>query len=191
MIPITSPWPFCKWTIDIVGPFPAGSESADYLVVAIDFFTKWVEAKPLSKIMSNKVTDFFWDSIVCSTGETPFSLVYGLEAVLPVAIAIPTEKMMSFNQNQNSRDMRTNLELLQERREMTAAREAINKQRIARYYDKRVRLITYTVGDLVWRDNQASRIEDTRKLGPNWEAPTGSLELLKLEPTNWRSSMVR
>ncbi|XP_071695399.1 uncharacterized protein [Rutidosis leptorrhynchoides] len=93
------------------------------------------------------------------------------ESVLPTEIAIPTERTLSFIQDWNARDLRTNLDLLEERREMAAAHEAINKQRIARYYDKRVRLITYAVGDLVWRDNQESRIEDTGKLGPNWEGP--------------------
>ncbi|XP_071739778.1 uncharacterized protein [Rutidosis leptorrhynchoides] len=58
MITITSPWPFCKLAIDIVGSFPTGSGSTGYLVVAINFFTKWVEAKPLNKITSKKVRDF-------------------------------------------------------------------------------------------------------------------------------------
>ncbi|XP_071695351.1 uncharacterized protein [Rutidosis leptorrhynchoides] len=47
MIPVASPWPFCKWAIDIVGPFPAGPGGVKFLVVAIDYFMKWVEAKPL------------------------------------------------------------------------------------------------------------------------------------------------
>ncbi|XP_071699478.1 uncharacterized protein [Rutidosis leptorrhynchoides] len=47
MIPVASPWPFCKWVIDIVGPFPAGPGGVKFLVVAIDYFTKWVESKPL------------------------------------------------------------------------------------------------------------------------------------------------
>ncbi|XP_071687521.1 uncharacterized protein [Rutidosis leptorrhynchoides] len=41
MIPVASPWPFCKWAIDIVGPFPAGPGGVKFLVVAIDYFTKW------------------------------------------------------------------------------------------------------------------------------------------------------
>ncbi|XP_071731366.1 uncharacterized protein [Rutidosis leptorrhynchoides] len=95
----------------------------------------WVEQLP--KVL--------WDHCTTpknSTGETQFSLVYGSEAVLPAEIAIPTERMLSFNQNQNSKDLRTNLDLLEERREMVAAHKAINKQRIARDYGKRVRLIT-------------------------------------------------
>ncbi|XP_071704669.1 uncharacterized protein [Rutidosis leptorrhynchoides] len=68
-----------------------------------------------------------------STGETPFSLVYGSEVVLLTEIAIPTEQTLSFSQDKNSRDLRTNLDLLEERREMAATCEAINKQCIARF----------------------------------------------------------
>ncbi|XP_071718879.1 uncharacterized protein [Rutidosis leptorrhynchoides] len=106
-----------------------------------------------------------------NTRETPFSLVYGSEAVLPAEIAIPTKRTLSFSQDRNARDLRTNLDLMEEHREMAATLEAINKQKIVRYYHKRVRLIMYAVGDLVWHDNQESRIQDTGKLGPNWEGP--------------------
>ncbi|XP_071693724.1 uncharacterized protein [Rutidosis leptorrhynchoides] len=58
MILITSPWPFCKWAIDIVGPFPKGVGNVEYLVVAIDLFSKWVEAKPLRTITSKQIRDF-------------------------------------------------------------------------------------------------------------------------------------
>ncbi|GKB73272.1 reverse transcriptase domain-containing protein [Tanacetum coccineum] len=43
--PITSPWPFYKWGIDIAGPFPEGPGRVKFLIVAIDYFTKWIEAK--------------------------------------------------------------------------------------------------------------------------------------------------
>ncbi|XP_071738805.1 uncharacterized protein [Rutidosis leptorrhynchoides] len=55
MIPVASPWPFCKWAIGIVGPFPAGPGGVKFLVVAIDYFTKWVEAKPLKTISGNQI----------------------------------------------------------------------------------------------------------------------------------------
>ncbi|GJR14079.1 reverse transcriptase domain-containing protein [Tanacetum coccineum] len=47
MTSITSAWPFSQWGIDIIGPLPTASGGARFLVVAIDYFTKWVEAKPL------------------------------------------------------------------------------------------------------------------------------------------------
>ncbi|GKB13787.1 reverse transcriptase domain-containing protein [Tanacetum coccineum] len=40
---ITSPWPFYKWGIDIAGPFPEGPGKFKFLIVAIDYFTKWIE----------------------------------------------------------------------------------------------------------------------------------------------------
>ncbi|XP_071709113.1 uncharacterized protein [Rutidosis leptorrhynchoides] len=50
MIPIHPAWLFCKWGIDVVGPFPRGVRNVKFLVVTIDYFTKWVKAKPLSTI---------------------------------------------------------------------------------------------------------------------------------------------
>ena len=40
MTPITSPWPFTQWGIDIVGPFPLGKKELRFLIVVIDYFTK-------------------------------------------------------------------------------------------------------------------------------------------------------
>ncbi|GKG11063.1 reverse transcriptase domain-containing protein, partial [Tanacetum coccineum] len=44
---ITSAWPFSQWGIDIVGPLPIALGGARFLVVAIDYFIKWVKAKLL------------------------------------------------------------------------------------------------------------------------------------------------
>ncbi|GJR36059.1 reverse transcriptase domain-containing protein [Tanacetum coccineum] len=52
---ITSPWPFYKWGIDIAGPFPEGPGKVKFLIVAIDYFTKWIEAKPVATITGNQV----------------------------------------------------------------------------------------------------------------------------------------
>ncbi|XP_071700350.1 uncharacterized protein [Rutidosis leptorrhynchoides] len=68
MIPVSSPWPFCKWAIDIVGPFPKGQGNVKFLIVAIDYFTKWVEAKPLATISGKRVRNFVWEDIVCRFG---------------------------------------------------------------------------------------------------------------------------
>ena len=42
MTNILSPWPFSTWGIDIVGPLPPGKKQVKFLVVAIDYFMKWV-----------------------------------------------------------------------------------------------------------------------------------------------------
>ena len=41
---IRSPWPFAKWGMDIVRPFLPASKQRRFLIMAIDYFTKWIEA---------------------------------------------------------------------------------------------------------------------------------------------------
>ncbi|GKF81847.1 reverse transcriptase domain-containing protein [Tanacetum coccineum] len=73
--PVTSLWPFYKWGIDIAGPFPEGPGKVKFLIVAIDYFTKWIEAKPVATITESQIKKFMWDNIVCRFGllgcETP------------------------------------------------------------------------------------------------------------------------
>ncbi|GJT29795.1 reverse transcriptase domain-containing protein, partial [Tanacetum coccineum] len=57
-----------KWRIDIAGPFPEGPGKVKFLIVAIDYFTKWIEAKPIMTITSNQVKKFVWDNIICRFG---------------------------------------------------------------------------------------------------------------------------
>ena len=52
---ITSPWPFSQWGIDIVGPLPQGKGQVKFLLVAIDYFTKWVEAEAPSTITEARI----------------------------------------------------------------------------------------------------------------------------------------
>ncbi|GJZ44061.1 reverse transcriptase domain-containing protein [Tanacetum coccineum] len=68
LTPITSPWPFYKWGIDIAGPFPEGPRKVKFLIVAMDYFTKWIEAKPVATITGNQIKKFVWDNILCRFG---------------------------------------------------------------------------------------------------------------------------
>ena len=56
--PLSSPWPFAQWGLDIVGPFPKVAKNKRYLVVGTDYFTKWVEAEPLANIKDVDVKRF-------------------------------------------------------------------------------------------------------------------------------------
>ncbi|GJY21086.1 reverse transcriptase domain-containing protein [Tanacetum coccineum] len=68
MTSIMSAWPFSQWGIDIVGPLPTAPGGARFLVVAIDYFTKWVEAKPLISTTGKHMEKFVWEHIVCRFG---------------------------------------------------------------------------------------------------------------------------
>ena len=50
--------PFAQWGLDILGPFPMGTRQMKFLVVGIDYFTKWVEVEPLAKIKKQNVKSF-------------------------------------------------------------------------------------------------------------------------------------
>jgi len=65
---IYSPWPFHTWGIDILGPFPLAIRQMKYLIVAIEYFTKWIEAEPVAQITAHKVQHFVWKNIVCRFG---------------------------------------------------------------------------------------------------------------------------
>ena len=46
LISISSPWPFVQWGIDIVGLFPIAPTQKKLLLVATDYFSKWIEVEP-------------------------------------------------------------------------------------------------------------------------------------------------
>ncbi|GKC98695.1 reverse transcriptase domain-containing protein, partial [Tanacetum coccineum] len=233
LTPITSPWPFYKWGIDIAGPFPEGPGKVKFLIVAMDYFTKWIEAKPVATITGNQIKKFVWDNIVCrfglpgeiisdngkqfrddpfkdwceklcinqhfasvkhpqtnglveranrslgegikarlearsknwmeelphvlwahrtmiksSNGDTPFSLTYGTEAVIPAEIGMPTIRTAEVDLVQNNEALEINLDLLEERREEAAIREAKSKAKMEKYYNAKVRNTSFKPGDL-------------------------------------------
>ena len=61
-------WPFAQWRLDIIGPFPIAIRQLKFLVVDIDYFTKWVEAETLATITEKNMRSFAWRNIVCRCG---------------------------------------------------------------------------------------------------------------------------
>ena len=62
--PLSSPWPFAQWGLDIVGSFPKVAGNKRYLLVDTDYFTKWVEAEPLANIRDVDAKRFVWKNII-------------------------------------------------------------------------------------------------------------------------------
>jgi len=85
----------------------------------------------------------------CSTGETPFLMVYGSEAMIPAELEVFSQRRATFNPNDNDQLLTANLDLLEEARETARLRVAVYQQRIARYYNKYARIRRLNVGDLV------------------------------------------
>lgn len=61
-------WPFARWGIDIVGPLPRAPGNLCSAVVAIEYFSKWIEAKALASITARTIQHFVWRNIICRFG---------------------------------------------------------------------------------------------------------------------------
>ncbi|GKV33443.1 hypothetical protein SLEP1_g41961 [Rubroshorea leprosula] len=254
---LTSPRPFAQWGVDLLGPFVKGKGGCTFLVVAVDYFTKWIEAKPLSTTTERKIEEFLFNSILCrfgipkriiadngpqfraaalrsfcndygieltltsvytpqsngqaesankivlrglktrvlaahsnwvdelnkvlwscrttpssATGETPFSLAYGAEAVIPVEVGLPSDRAGRHDDLNNERLLRENLDFIEEVREMSRIRNVAHQNRVAKFYNKRVRARQFQVGDLVLRKAGLTNTQSHMgKLAPNWEGP--------------------
>ena len=72
--PLSSPWPFAQWGLDIVGPFPKVVGNKKSLLVCTDYFTKWVEVEPLANIRDVDDKRFIWKNIVTRVG-VPYVLI--------------------------------------------------------------------------------------------------------------------
>uniref|UniRef100_A0A2N9GHZ5 RNA-directed DNA polymerase n=1 Tax=Fagus sylvatica TaxID=28930 RepID=A0A2N9GHZ5_FAGSY len=255
--PIASPWPFSQWGLDIVGPLPRAPGNRRWLIVATDYFTKWVEAEPLVHITDADSKRFVWKNIItrfgiprvlvsdngsqftsgpfrefceqhgimnhfstpaypqtngqaessnktlldgikkrlekakgrwveelpnilwtyrttprCSTGETPFSLTYGVEAVIPLEIGLPTIRTEYYDPVTNETSLATELDLAEERRDSALIHLAAYQNGLRRIYEKRINPRELAVGDLVLRKVMGAKQDPTHgKLGPNWEGP--------------------
>jgi hypothetical protein len=51
--------------MDLVGPLPTTQGNCKFAAVAVDYFTKWVEAKVLANITTPTIQNFFWQNIIC------------------------------------------------------------------------------------------------------------------------------
>jgi hypothetical protein len=240
-----------------VGPLPRAPGNKKFLIVATDYFTKWVEAEPLAHIRDTDAKRFLWKNVITkfgipwavisdngtqfdgkvfkgfcsdlgiknffstpgypqsngqvevsnkvildgikkrlekakgkwveelpsvlwthrtthrrSTGETPFALAYGVEAVIPLEVGLPTTRTTEFDAEQNEDNLRKDLDLVEEMRDIAAIRLTSYQRQMKRGYDRNIRPRSFQINDLVLRKVVANtRNLNDGKLGPNWEGP--------------------
>jgi hypothetical protein len=65
---IAHTWPLQRWGLDIVGPLPMAQGNLKFTFVAVEYFTKWIEARAVSTITSKTAQKFFWQNIICRFG---------------------------------------------------------------------------------------------------------------------------
>ena len=107
-----------------------------------------------------------------STGETPFSLTYGVEAVIPLEIGLPTIHTEYYDPVTNETSLASDLDLAEERRDSALIHLAAYQNGLKRMYGKRINHRELGIGDLVLRKVVGTKKDVTHgKLGPNWEGP--------------------
>ena len=99
-----------------------------------------------------------------STGYTPFFMVYGAEAVLPSDIRHDSPRVAAYVEADNEKARQDSLDLLDEERDLAAARSASYQQDLRRYHSHWVKTRTFQEGDLVLRLIQDQT--DMHKLSP-------------------------
>ena len=104
-----------------------------------------------------------------STGYTPFFMVYEVEAVLPSDIHHDSPRVAAYVEADNEKARQDAIDLLDEERDLAAARSVIYQQDLCCYHSHQVKTRTFQEGDLVLRLIQDQT--DMYTLSPPWEGP--------------------
>ena len=136
-----------------------------------------------------------------STMEMPFNLVYGSDAMILVEIHESSPRFLRFVAEESNEERRVNLDLIDEAREEAKIRVEVEKRRVERQYNSKVKLRQFQVGDLVMRKAHPYELEN--KLSPKWTGPfrvtkakgNGSYKLETLEggpiPRSWNAANLK
>ncbi|KAM1649265.1 hypothetical protein COP1_010457 [Malus domestica] len=103
-------------------------------------------------------------------GETPFSLAFGTEAVVPVELEQATYRIQNYIQSENDKQLTLNLDLVEEHRNQAHLRNVAYKQRISNYYDSRVKPRSFKVVGISRPGSYKLRNSDGKTLGHPWNA---------------------
>ncbi|KAM1258368.1 hypothetical protein ACFX13_038712 [Malus domestica] len=124
-----------------------------------------------------------------STGETPFSLAFGIEVVVPVQLEQATFQVQNYVQSENDKQLTLNLDLVEEHRNQAHLRNIAYKQRISNYYDSRVKPRSFKVGDWVLKKRLlCDKVPSEGTLSPNWDGLFEVVGISRLGSYKLRSS---
>lgn len=124
-----------------------------------------------------KLIEALWayrTSIRTPTGQTPFALTYGMEAVVPYETLIPSLRVQldeEFPLDDRRNSLLAQLELLDEKRLAAAEHARVYQNRLARFYQKKVVERKFKVGEMVVKRIFVKPGGPRSKLQPNWEGP--------------------
>ncbi|PKI49585.1 hypothetical protein CRG98_030022, partial [Punica granatum] len=197
--------------MDVIGPInPKASNGHMFILVVIDYFTKWIEAVTLASVTAKAVARFlkldviarygvpltiitdnaknlnnkhemlphallaYHTSIRTSTGATPYSLVYGMEVVLPIEVEIPSMRILAeaeLKEAEWAKQRYEQLNFIDEKRLKALCHGQCYQQRMARAFNGRVRHRDFNPGDLVLRKVLHVTPDSRGKFSYNYDSP--------------------
>jgi hypothetical protein len=112
-----------------------------------------------------------------ATGDTPFFMVYGAEAVLLTDLNYGASRIMAYKEQEAKEFLEDAMDQLDEARDVALLHSAKYQQALRRYHGHRVRGQTFNIGNLVLHLIQSNK--DRHKLSPPWEGPYVVAEVLR------------
>nr|KYP55812.1 Retrotransposable element Tf2 [Cajanus cajan] len=124
--------------------------------------TSWVEELP-------RVLWSYHTTVHLPTQDTPFNLVYGMDAMIPIEIAEPSVRITGFSEEEFEQGRRVDLDLIAETRERARINQVATQRRATFKYNTKVIPRDFVVGDLVLKRAQLTQMRN--KLSPKWVGP--------------------
>jgi hypothetical protein len=166
---IIKPWPFRGWGLDMISKInPPSSKGHQYILAITDYFTKWVEAIPMKSITSKDVINFIKEHVIHRFGIPQTILTDGGSVFI-------SEEFRKFTADVGIKLIKSSPYYAQANEQAEASNQSLIKliKRVARAYNKKVKLKEFQVGDLVWEAVLPLGTNDATygKWSPNWHGP--------------------
>ena len=114
--------------------------------------------------------------------ETPYALAFGTEAIIPAELGLGSLRVETFKAETSDEGLKLHLDLLQEKRDHAQVTMSAYQERVAKYFNRKVKPRSFRVGDLVLHKvTLATRDSTEGKLAPNWEGPYKVISCQRLE----------
>ncbi|XP_070008121.1 uncharacterized protein [Nicotiana sylvestris] len=182
----SSPWPFAPLGMDFICPIEHTSSNGHRVIlVAIDYFTKWVEAASYKVVTKKVIADFFNDRIVCRFG-VPESIVTdnatnlksdlmkAIKDVIPAELEISSLRIIQEAELNNAKWIRRNYEqfaLIDGKRLNVVCHSQLYQNRMSRAFNQKVKPRKFAPGQLVLKKIFPHQDEAKEKFSPNWQGP--------------------
>ncbi|XP_070025431.1 uncharacterized protein [Nicotiana sylvestris] len=169
---MSAPWPFVSRGMDVIGPIePATSNAHRFILVAIDYFTKWVEDKTLKSVTKKAVVDFVHLNIICRVG-IPEVIVIDNGSnlnMIPAEVEILSLRIVAEVEIEDDEWVKTRLEqlsLINEKRLAAVCHGQLYQKRMARAYNQKVHPRMFEVGQQVLKAHPSTQRLKRRASSP-------------------------